>query len=77
MLVYKQENPINFGQDVCETQGSLRAEPEVTGIAPIKACMKMNRKKKNEVLLYWIIRIVSLIILCLTIYIWIIHIKTR
>lgn len=77
MLVYKQENPINFGQDVCETQCSLPAEPEVTGIAPIKACMKMNRKKKIEVLLYWIIRIVSLIILCLTIYIWIIHIKTR
>jgi hypothetical protein len=36
----------------------------------------MNRKKKLEVLFYWIIRILSLIILSIAFYLWLKNMKS-
>jgi hypothetical protein len=33
----------------------------------------MNRKNKLEILLFWIIRILSLVLLTMAIYLWVMH----
>ncbi len=45
-----------------------------TGILPIYLD-KMDRKKKAEAILYWVIRILSLIILAIAFYFWFINNK--